>query len=64
MNQYQRAMQVWSILVFAAKNQKRISYEELGKLIGVPTPRCRDIFISNPALLLPKQPSATYIHRH
>ena len=38
MNQFQRSMQVWSILVFAAKNQKLISYTELGKLIGVPPP--------------------------
>ena len=29
-------MQIWSILVFAAKNQKLISYVALGKLIGVP----------------------------
>jgi putative restriction endonuclease len=31
-------MQVWSILVFAATNQKLVSYETLAKLLGVPTP--------------------------
>jgi len=37
-NQFQRSMQIWSILVFAAQNQKLISYTALGKLVGVPTP--------------------------
>jgi hypothetical protein len=38
MTQYQRSMQVWSILVLSAINQKLISYETISKLIGVPTP--------------------------
>ena len=38
MNQFQRSMQVWSILVFAASQQKLVSYEFVSKLIGVPTP--------------------------
>ncbi len=38
MNQFQRSMQVWSILVFAASQQRLVSYELVAKLIGVPTP--------------------------
>ncbi len=38
MNQYQRSMQIWSMLVFAAKHHKIVSYENISKLIGVPTP--------------------------
>jgi hypothetical protein len=31
-------MQVWSILVFAACQQKKVSYDFISKLIGVPRP--------------------------
>jgi hypothetical protein len=34
--QQQRALQVWSLLAFAAQNHKILSYAALGKLIGVP----------------------------
>ena len=35
MNQYQRALQLWSLLALAARNQQLLSYELIEQLIGV-----------------------------
>lgn len=36
MSREQRAAQIWSILVFAARNRQTLTYGLLGKLIGAP----------------------------
>jgi hypothetical protein len=36
MNASQRAMQLWSVLVFAAKNQQFLSYEMIFQMTGLP----------------------------
>jgi len=36
MNKYQRALQLWSLLALAARNQQLLSYDLVGQLIGVP----------------------------
>jgi hypothetical protein len=36
MTRYQRAAQLWSVLVFAAREQHILSYELTGKLTGLP----------------------------
>ncbi len=38
MNQYQRALQLWSLLGLAARNRQILTYELVARLIGVPTP--------------------------
>ena len=38
MNQFQRAQQLWSILVLAAKYRHILTYAEVAKAIGAPTP--------------------------
>jgi len=34
----ERALQIWSVLVFAAKHRQVLTYDILSKLIGVPMP--------------------------
>ena len=36
MNIYQRAVQIWSILVLSAQNRQTITYETLAKISGIP----------------------------
>ena len=36
MTQYERAAQIWSVLVWAATNQQELTYNIVGRLIGVP----------------------------
>ena len=36
MNTYQHAAQIWSVLVWAARSRQTLTYDLLGKLIGVP----------------------------
>jgi putative restriction endonuclease len=37
-DRFQRAYQVWAVLVFAARNRQVLSYDLLSHLIGVPRP--------------------------
>lgn len=36
MNRYQRAAQIWSLLVLAARNRQTLTYDLVSKLTGVP----------------------------
>ncbi len=36
MTQYERAAQIWSVLVWAATNRQELTYDIVGRLIGVP----------------------------
>lgn len=36
MNTHQRAHQLWSLLAYAAYNRQTLTYEFLGKLVGLP----------------------------
>lgn len=36
MNKNERAIQIWPLLAFAAVNRQTLTYERLGRLIGVP----------------------------
>ncbi|MBN2464661.1 hypothetical protein JXD38_03425 [candidate division WOR-3 bacterium] len=36
MKDHERAMQVWSVLIWAASNRQLLTYKTLGKLVGVP----------------------------
>ena len=36
MTQYERAAQIWSVLAWAATNRQELTYDIVGRLIGVP----------------------------
>jgi hypothetical protein len=36
MTQYERAAQIWSVLALAARNRQELTYDIVGRLIGVP----------------------------
>jgi hypothetical protein len=36
MNQYERSLQLWPLLIFAARNQKILSYKVIEQLTGIP----------------------------
>jgi hypothetical protein len=36
MTQYERAAEIWSVLVWAATNRQELTYDIVGRLIGVP----------------------------
>ena len=36
MTQYERAAQIWSVLAWAATNRQELTYDIMGRLIGVP----------------------------
>ena len=38
MKREERAVQIWSLLIFSARNRQILSYDLLSKLIGVPRP--------------------------
>jgi alkylated DNA nucleotide flippase Atl1 len=43
MTTYQRALQFWSVLVFAAREQKVISYEMLSQMTGMANEQGREL---------------------
>ena len=43
MSTYQRALQFWSVLVFAAREQKVITYEMLGQMTGMANEQGREL---------------------
>jgi hypothetical protein len=38
MNRFERAQQIWSLLVWAAAHRQTLTYDVLGRLIGLPQP--------------------------